>query len=230
MDAYTKPDYSSVALITIDTQRDTLDGQPLEIPGTSAVLPNMTRLLEAFRAAGRPIIHIVRIYEPDGSNADICRKSAIEGGRAMLLVDSDGSQLASPLLPAGIRLDSRRLFSGDIQTITEHEVIIYKPRWGAFYGTALQTYLQTLKVSTLIFTGCNFPNCPRTSIYEASERDYRVVLITDAISGLYERGVAELQNIGVSLLTTEEVLGSMKRDEQTVNHTLHTNGFPRGSL
>jgi hypothetical protein len=31
--------------VTIDTQRDTLDGQPLEIPGTSAALPNMRRVL-----------------------------------------------------------------------------------------------------------------------------------------------------------------------------------------
>ena len=34
-----------------------------------------------------------------------------------------------------------------------------------------------------MFCGCNFPNCPRTSIYEASERDFRVVLARDAISG-----------------------------------------------
>jgi nicotinamidase-related amidase len=215
MDPYTTPDYRSVALITIDTQRDTLDGQPLEIPGTSAALPNMTRLLEAFRATGRPIIHIVRIYQPDGSNADICRKSAIEDGLALFLADSDGSQLASPLLPTGIRLDSGRLLSGEIQTISENEVVIYKPRWGAFYGTALHAYLQARKISTLVFTGCNFPNCPRTSIYEASERDYRVVLISDAISGLYDRGASEMQNIGVSLLTTEDFLASMRCEEQS---------------
>lgn len=210
MDQYTKPDYSSVALITIDTQRDTLDGQPLEIPGTSAALPNITHVLKAFRAAGRPIIHIVRIYQPDGSNADICRKSALEAGQAMFLTNSDGSQLACPLLPTEIRLDSELLLSGEIQTITDNEVIIYKPRWGAFYGTQLHAYLQTRNISTLIFTGCNFPNCPRTSIYEASERDYRVVLITDAISGLYERGFAEMQNIGVSLITTEELLAQIE--------------------
>ena len=39
MDIYTSPDFTSAALITIDTQCDTLDGQPLEIPGTSAALP-----------------------------------------------------------------------------------------------------------------------------------------------------------------------------------------------
>jgi hypothetical protein len=54
-------------------------------------------------------------------------------------------------------------------------------------------------------TGCNFPNCPRTSIYEASERDFRIVLARDAISGLYERGEHELVGIGVHLMSSSEV-------------------------
>jgi nicotinamidase-related amidase len=53
--------------------------------------------------------------------------------------------------------------------------------------------------------GCNFPNCPRTSIYEASERDFRIVLVEDAVSGLYERGTEEMRNIGVRLMSTNEL-------------------------
>jgi hypothetical protein len=54
--------------------------------------------------------------------------------------------------------------------------------------------------------GCNFPNyCPRTTIYETSERDFRIVLVKDAISLIYDiRGLQELQNIGVSLMNTDE--------------------------
>ncbi|WP_459872860.1 hypothetical protein, partial [Endothiovibrio diazotrophicus] len=51
--------------------------------------------------------------------------------------------------------------------------MLYKPRWGAFYRTSLESHLRGLDVSTLVFSGCNFPNCPRTSIYQASERDFR---------------------------------------------------------
>ena len=183
MNILTEPDFTSAVLITIDTQRDTLDGQPMEVPGTSTVLPNISRLLHVFRALERPVIHMVRIYEPDGSNVDICRRDDVEKGRAILLTDSDGSQIASSLLLPETRLDSRRLLSGRVQAISDHEVIIYKPRWGAFFGTPLQKHLESVTASTLIFTGCNFPNCPRTSIYQASERDYRIVMVTDAISG-----------------------------------------------
>jgi len=82
---------------------------------------------------------------------------------------------------------------------------MYKPRWGAFYDTLLDSHLHRLGVDTLVFTGCNFPNCPRTSIYEASERDFKVVLVEDAISGLYPKGIEEMLNIGVHLASTESV-------------------------
>lgn len=56
-----------------------------------------------------------------------------------------------------------------------------------------------------MFAGCNYPNCPRTSIYEASERDYRVVLVEDAMSNLDGRGVSEMAGIGVALMAASEV-------------------------
>ncbi|MCW8802798.1 MAG: cysteine hydrolase, partial [Ignavibacteriaceae bacterium] len=61
-------------------------------------------------------------------------------------------------------------------------------------------------VSTLIFIGCNYPNCPRTSIYQASERDYKIVLVEDAVSGLYPIGLAEMKNIGVFVMKSSDVL------------------------
>ena len=83
MKKYTEPNYCSSAVITIDTQCDTLDGQPLETPGTSAALPNIKMTLDAYRQKILPIVHIVRIYKKDGSNVDLCRKEAIENGAEM---------------------------------------------------------------------------------------------------------------------------------------------------
>lgn len=215
MSRYTDPEWSSSALITIDTQRDTLDGQPFEIPGTSAILPRMTELLQAYRNAKKPIIHIVRIYKSDGANVDLCRKELVEQGAALVLASSSGCQLAPDLLPrVGMELDTDLLLSGGIQTLESKEVVIYKPRWGAFYNTPLEQHLRAEGISTLVFSGCNFPNCPRTSIYEASERDFRLVLVEDAISGLYDQGRREMRNIGVELLSTEQVIDAVRHDEK----------------
>ena len=209
MSRYTKPEHARSALITIDVQRDTLDGEPFEIPGTSEILPRIQRLVKFFRWEGRPVIHMVRLYRPDGSNVDLCRRELLEKGEKLLLVGSPGSQLAAPLLPSlDTRLDAKVLLEGAIQEIGPSEWIIYKPRWGAFYQTSLEALLRRLRVSTLVFTGCNFPNCPRTSIYEASERDFRIVAIDDAISGLYDRGRGELNAIGVVVTDTERYLNA----------------------
>jgi nicotinamidase-related amidase len=202
---YTTPELDSIGLVTIDVQRDTLDGRPLEIPGTSAALPAMRRVIEAFRDAGKPIVHIVRLYRPDGSNVDLCRRATVEEGAAILAPGSEGSEIAPGLLPGDARLDGELLLSGGIQTVGENEVVIYKPRWGAFYETPLAEHLRGLGVTTVAFCGCNFPNCPRTSIYEASERDFRVVVLADAVSGTYDRGLEEISRIGVSLMGSEEL-------------------------
>ncbi len=78
-----------------------------------------------------------------------------------------------------------------------------KPPW--------KTICDGMGSPTIVFCGCNFPNCPRTWIYEASERDFWIVLAEDAISGLYEMGREELENIGVRLMTTAEIVEVMAR-------------------
>jgi nicotinamidase-related amidase len=212
MSHYTDPGYHRSALITIDVQCDTLDGESFEVPGTSAILPRIGRLAATFRSRGASIIHVLRIYKPDGSNVDLCRRDAVQRGASLVVADTSGSQIAPPLLPsAQLRLDTELLLRGGIQEIGSAEWIIYKPRWGAFFQTPLESHLRSLGISTLVFTGCNYPNCPRTSIYEASERDFRIVAIDDAISGLYDRGRAELENIGVTLVDTESYLTRIYR-------------------
>jgi nicotinamidase-related amidase len=206
MSGFTEPQLALAALVTIDVQSDVLDGQPLEIPGSSQALGAIARVAAAFRAHGLPIVHIVRLYRPDGSNVDLCRREAVMGGWPALAPDSSGSQLPRELL--GERwapLRSEALLAGEAQTLGEREVVLYKPRWGAFFQTHLQEHLTSAGVNTVVLCGFNFPNCPRTSIYEASERDFRVVAVTDAISGLYERGRDELAAIGVALMSADEI-------------------------
>ena len=52
--------------------------------------------------------------------------------------------------------------------------------------------------------------CPRTTIYEASERDFRIILARDATSLVYDLGIQELKNIGVSVMDTDECISWLK--------------------
>ncbi len=205
MNDYLTPDAAHAALLTIDTQRDfTLPGAPTEIAGTMAVVPKMVRLLHTFRRSGKPIIHVVRLYREDGANVDLCRRADIEDGKRIVAPGSEGAELVDALKPAPhLRLDAERLLGGAMQEIGPREWAMYKPRWGAFYRTPLEAHLRDLGVTTIAVCGCNYPNCPRTTVYEASERDFRTLLVADAVSGLDDRGAQELRNIGVALLDTD---------------------------
>jgi nicotinamidase-related amidase len=199
MDNYIAPDPAHAALIVIDMQNDfTLPDAPARIPGTLEIVPAARTVLDAFRQRGRPIFHIVRLYRGDGSNVDLCRRALIESGKAIVRPDTAGADIVGDLKPdAAATLDADALLAGEAQLLGDREWALYKPRWSAFYGTRLDALLEPLNVSTLVFIGCNFPNCPRSTIYDASSRDFRIVAVRDSISGLYGKGLEELRGIGV---------------------------------
>jgi nicotinamidase-related amidase len=217
VDKFTSADWQNSALLTIDTQNDfTLTNSPFAIKGTFDIVPKMRQVLHAFRIAGKPIIHVVRIYNPDGSNVDLCRKGAVaELGNKLVIAGTQGVELVDELKPSSssskILLDTELLLEGKMQQLDTKEWIMYKPRWGAFYATPLEKHLRELNINTVVICGCNFPNCPRTTVYEASERDFRVVLISDATSNIYERGLHELDNIGVELMTSNDCVAALKK-------------------
>ncbi len=171
------PDYTGLhlatsALLTIDVQNDfTLPDAPCLVPGTLAAVPAIRRIVTAFRKADLPIVHVVRLYHPDGSNADLPRRKQIERGTPVVAPGTAGARIVDGLGPHGeVTPDAELLLSGRLQSLGERERVMYKPRWGAFYATPLHEHLDDLGVDTVVACGCNFPNCPRTTIYEASER------------------------------------------------------------
>jgi nicotinamidase-related amidase len=211
-DRYTEPHWDRAVLLTVDVQEDFgRPGSATWSPDKDLVIPAMTCLLGLFRERGMPVIHVVRLYLPDGTNADSCRRQKLASGLTVVAPGTDGAEIVSALKPsAGLRLDGERLLRGGLQAWSEREWVIYKPRWGAFYSTPLEAHLRSLEVTTLVVCGFNFPNCPRTTIYEASERDFRIVMVRDGVSGLYDRGIEEIRSIGVAVMTVEEIAAAIR--------------------
>ncbi|WP_030160562.1 cysteine hydrolase family protein [Glycomyces sp. NRRL B-16210] len=209
-DPHTAPHFATSALVTIDVQRDFLSEAPYGVPGTSEILPALRETAAAFRAAGRPVIHVVRLYEEGGSNADLVRRRLLQSGVRIAAPGTSGSALAEGLAPEGApELDPGLLLSGAAQRLGPSEWAVFKPRWGAFYRTCLEELLRESGVDTVVFAGCNLPNCPRASIIEASERDFRVALVTDAVSRTTSSALAELAGIGVALMATGDLEGHL---------------------
>lgn len=204
----TAPHFEFSALLVIDTQVDFLDGGASPIAGTSDRLPEMAQLVKAYRSAGRPIVHVIRLY--DGDDVDLVRRAAVQDGARIVRPGSDGARIAAPLLPdSEVELDSDALLAGELQHVGKHEVVMWKPRWSAFYRTSLDEYLREVGVDTVVVAGCNFPNCPRATIFDASERDYRVVVAQDATSQVTAERLADAVQLGVRAMSTESVLSHL---------------------
>ena len=108
-----------------------------------------------------PVVWIRQEFAPDLSDAF---QSMKDTGTHITIQDTKGSQLLEEL---AVKAD-------------DHLVI--KKRYSGFYGTALDTLLQSLSCSHLIFAGVNTHACVRSTAVDAYQRDYRVILASDAIS------------------------------------------------
>lgn len=209
MSHYTEPHWGRAALLLIDLQRDFLDGGAAPVSGTSQILPQAVGLAAAFRDAGRPIAHVVRLYPPGGSDIDLVRREAIEEGASIVAPGSEGAELPEGLLGAPTRLRPDLLLSGQFQQVGAHEVVLFKPRWSAFHRTDLERWLEAQGCDTVVVAGCNLPNCPRAALIDASQRDLRTVLVHDAVSQVTDERLADLAAIGVHLADADEVRSAL---------------------
>jgi len=204
------PDFERCALLIVDVQEDFIDGA-MPVPGTREVLPRLAELAAGFRAAQRPIAHVIRLYPPGGSDVDAVRRADIEAGAKVVAPGTAGAELPAMLLPEGtaVALQSERLLAGEPQELSAQEAIWFKPRWSAFYRTGLEDWLRARGVNTVVVAGCNLPNCPRATLFDATERDLRAVLVTDAVSQTSGERLQDLRLIGVQLLAAAEVVASL---------------------
>jgi nicotinamidase-related amidase len=206
MNDYITPQRAYAALLTVDAQRDYIDpDSPVKSAGASHALEPLGRLVQGVRAAGLPIFHAVRFYKPDGSNVDLARRRAVEEGMRVLMPGSLGAELIPEVAPKDApRLDPHLLQDGGVQELGRREEVFYKPRWGAFYGTSLEQRLHNLGIDSLIVVGANFATSGRATVLEASERDFRVVMVPEASSGLRDTGANDMARIGVNLMHLDD--------------------------
>lgn len=207
-DPFTEPHFARSALLVIDTQIDFLDGGVSPIAGTTDRLPRMVDLARAYRVANRPIVHAIRIYE--GEDIDLVRRRALTSDGRVVRADTPGANIPADLLAdPTLVLDAVSLLSGKLQDAGPNEVVMWKPRWSAFHRTPLEQHLSALGVDTLVVAGCNFPNCPRATIFDASERDLRVVIATDAVSQTTPERLGDAEAIGARAMPTVEIVRSL---------------------
>ncbi len=205
---FTRLSYQNSALLVIDTQNDFgSPGGSHTMPDFKSVIPNVERAIRIFRAAGRPVIHVVRLYPADGSNSDLCLRWQIANqGLRVVVPGTWGSELVPCTNPNGARLDPKLLMSGRVQQISDREFVCYKPRFNGFFRTPLSRFLRSQGIGSVVIVGITFPNCVRATQLGATDHDFRVALVPEACTQVYPDGLRAMQGEGVQLIS----LGALK--------------------
>jgi len=80
---------SQAALVLIDCQMEYVDGQ-LPLTGVDAALDEIARLLDRFRSAGAPVVHVAHrgkpggLFDPEGPSGGIADRAAPRDGETVV--------------------------------------------------------------------------------------------------------------------------------------------------
>ncbi|UCE26997.1 MAG: isochorismatase family protein [Candidatus Coatesbacteria bacterium] len=182
----------AAGLLVIDMQDFFLDpDSPTFTCGGLAVLPNVERLVEAFRRAGRPVIFTRHVHHPDGIDAGIMGW----WWEGMCLEGTEESEV-----------------HGDIAPLA-HEKVVDKHRYSAFYNTDLETVLRCLGLEDLVVSGIMTNMCCESTARDAYYRDYRVFFLADGTGSINEEmHLATLLNVAFGfayVTTTDDVIAQL---------------------
>jgi biuret amidohydrolase len=172
-------DPARTAAVAIDMHRGHLDPTvatlPLAAERCGPVVKRAAALFAALRERGVPIVHVVTEYRDAAEIAANPFWKAIHDDPAKARRGILGHNLAgSP----GTEIMPELYESRD-------RVVRGKKRYSSFHGTDLEFLLrQRLGVDTVILAGINTTSCVLCAAFDATNRDFRVVIAADAVDSM----------------------------------------------
>lgn len=194
------PTPGRTALVVVDMQNafckdfGSMGKIGLDIGMLKAAIEPCRKLIEGARAAGVPIVYTRYVYRPDYA---------------------DGGVLVKYLLPALGEANHLAANTDDIEVVEElfpqdGDFVVDKNRPSAFYATGLEPVLNGLDVDSLIVCGVTTNCCVETTVRDASQRDYKTFVVSDATGELekerHDFAINTMAFLFAECLSVDEVL------------------------
>jgi nicotinamidase-related amidase len=216
-------DLATTALLIIDMQEYFLNpqsafsrlfdrrasglGEYFQDRSKTMVEPNLQRLLDFFRAnKQRTIFTTVASESQDGSDW----APAFKRMNAEAL-----GQIGEPALPAKTDPWARIV---EALEPTADEVVINKTTYGAFASTGLDATLRNLGIETLVLGGVVTNRCVETTMRDATDRGYRVILVDDGSATFSQ----EMQD--ATTLSLQGAYGFVRQTDDVLSLLADANG------
>ena len=198
--AVTDPVPPGSVLIVVDVQGGSGVAADDGIPVMSgpeerrARVDRIREVVAAARQAEVPVVFIQEVHKPSG--VDFGRE--LDGAEGVHCVEDDpATALADGLGP------------------TEHEFLIRKRRYSAFFATELDLVLRSYRAEAVLLVGGLTDVCIHYTAVDAHQHDYRIRVLTDCVGGSSReahdaalRAVAYLQRD--ALVASDEVLAGFR--------------------
>ncbi|KAL1650533.1 hypothetical protein SLS61_005999 [Didymella pomorum] len=202
---------NTTALLIIDMQHDFLSSSgylSTLSPSTSTrftpLVPRISTLLQACRRAHFPILHTREGHAPHLSTV-----SSREAHRSRI----SGAQIGAsgPMGRFLIRGEAGHDIVPELAPL-ESEVVIDKPGRGAFTNTELDAVLKAKRVRNLIVCGVTADACVSSTVREASDRGYDVLVVEDCVESIND----ELRKWSLESIKVEGGLFGVTADSTAV--------------
>jgi biuret amidohydrolase len=142
-----------LALVNIDVQRCFVSDSPLACPEALALIPRINRIADVCRASGILVVHVRHVLNADSSNAGVLGEISPIVRQGIIAAGSESAALHPDLV------------------VDPGDVIVEKPRFGAFHATNLEQVLRARGVDSIIVSGLATNVCCDTTAREAFARD-----------------------------------------------------------
>lgn len=203
-------DARSTAVVSIDMHRGHLEDAPdcpCPAPRAREIVAPINRFHEECRRLGVPIIHVETTLRRGGVDD-------VRGGVAAW-------RKVFPLYVGPIPNADAHAIEGskwtEFVTSVDRErdlVVTTKKRLSVFYPTDLEFLLRNLRKATVVLNGGFTDCCVLNAAFDASNRDFRVVVLRDLVRGTNpEMEDAALRIISLHMglvMDSEEVLGAWR--------------------
>jgi acyl-CoA reductase-like NAD-dependent aldehyde dehydrogenase len=180
-----------IALLIVDLQEDFLDAPDLT-PPRGELVARAAALLEGFRAAGRPVIHVWTTIRP-GSDQMMPHWRGKSVRRCV--AGTPGHAPPPELRPSA------------------HESVVHKVVFSPLATRELATLLLNLRIDAVVLAGVHLHACVRAAALDAYQHGFRVVIAEDAVAtydavhGTVSRQY--LEGRAATFLSVDEVLAML---------------------
>ncbi|WGX98180.1 cysteine hydrolase family protein [Nocardioides sp. L-11A] len=212
---------SGSALVIIDMQRYFLDPSgPLGVhfrhsfptladdfyrTVRESLIPNLAQVLEAYRAARHPVVHVTTGAQGDG------RRELLPHMRSRFADERD----PSPSVDGGLVCSSKWHEIVPELSPQPGEIVLNKVTRSAFTSAGLDSVLRNMRVEQLLVGGVASDACVHITALDASDHGYGTFVLEDATAAFDPRthrsAMESFQRLWGVLLTSREATAVLRR-------------------